>query len=280
MNQAIYQPTTLEYVLDTNERIKVGTLKEEYFTRMSLRSEQRTDTHKGIPRIDCLLETAVTKYMNHAEKEVTLVGAIHVGDKEYYHTLQEVLDSHEQVFYESIKKTDSLGFYKLSGGKAFLSLVGKLYKVMKRSGLSFQGDHINKKQNHWERVDTDEKTFVKLINKGKYPVITAIKQPLLYVGTGVGFLAFELMSLLKLMDDESLAFQSCTDEKQLLFKEQILDFRNNIVNDRLTKFTENNSKQNTAVFYGAAHLESFHEHLTENLGYRPVSKHWVGAIKK
>ena len=49
-----------------------------------------------------ILETPIIEYENRDGKKITFVGAVHMGEKEYFAKLQEVLDSHGKVFFEGV----------------------------------------------------------------------------------------------------------------------------------------------------------------------------------
>jgi hypothetical protein len=51
------------------------------------------------------LETAVVTYANAAGIQVSLVAAIHYGERRYYEKLQENLARYEVLLYDGIKKS-------------------------------------------------------------------------------------------------------------------------------------------------------------------------------
>lgn len=226
-----------------------------------------------------ILETPIIEYENRDGKRITFVGAVHMGEKEYFGQLQQVLDQYETVFYEGVKKGNSSLIDRLSGAGVLLSSMMKGYKKMKGSyHLAFQGEEIDYKRDNWENVDTDAKGVIDRLNKSDTVAGGIAKQALFYVGSALASGVTSLMNSVFYIPKTKLTEQLSKkkEKKGGLFDDAILKYRNEVVMERLGQFDSGNAR-NTAVFYGAAHLDELHKHVTTDLGYKPKNVTWIEA---
>ncbi len=86
----------------------------------------------------------------YAGAEVDLIGAVHIADKSYYKTLNEMFRSYEALLYEMVTDPEMVKQLK-KGNVKDRSAISALQGGMKEAlGLSFQ----------LEEIDYDAKNFV------------------------------------------------------------------------------------------------------------------------
>ena len=110
------------------------------------------------------LKTSIVTYRNRDGVEVSLVSAVHVGDKKYYDQLQEDFSRYEALLYEMIKPegVDPSTRGKESGG----SIISFFQRGMKSAlGLEFQLDGIDYSKPNFVHADMDPQTFFRLQKK-------------------------------------------------------------------------------------------------------------------
>jgi len=225
-----------------------------------------------------ILETPIIDYMNAAGKRVTYVGAVHIAEAEYFAKLQQELDGHERVFYEAVKKGMAGLLDRISGGAVLLNSLLSRYKRMARGyKLTFQGKEIEYRDS-WENVDKDKKAIIDRLNRSRTVAGGIAKQLLFYIGsalyTGISFLADNFLYIPKRKLSQQVSEEE--DDSDNLLNNTILKYRNQVVMDRLTQFTQGEGRD-VAVFYGAGHLGELHKFVTQNLGYRVQQVRWIEA---
>lgn len=121
------------------------------------------------------LQTAVVSYrkkfpwsMLQPFLQVDLVSTIHIGDKEYFETLQSGLESYDCVLYEMVASRESLENknnsssskrLKASRSKGF-NILGFIQRQMARVlALDFQLDCLDYQGEKWLHADLDFETF-------------------------------------------------------------------------------------------------------------------------
>ncbi|XP_059638120.1 uncharacterized protein LOC132280034 [Cornus florida] len=130
------------------------------------------------------LQTAVVSYRKkfpwsllNPFLQVDLVSTIHIADKEYFATLQEVLESYDCVLYEMVASRESLESrrnpaatkkLKSSRSRGF-NIIGCIQRQMARLlMLDFQLDCLDYQAENWYHADLDYETFKLLqLEKGE-----------------------------------------------------------------------------------------------------------------
>ena len=117
------------------------------------------------------LETAIATYQRpRDDKVIHLVGAVHVGEPDYFQALQMFLDRTGHVFYErSNDPEDPLTFLQsISGANAMLQGLSLYHKKLaERLGLKYQLDAMSYDRPHFKRVDIARDTAVRKLNSAR-----------------------------------------------------------------------------------------------------------------
>ncbi|KAA8534980.1 hypothetical protein F0562_029983 [Nyssa sinensis] len=109
--------------------------------------------------------------------QVDLVSTIHIADKEYFETLQKVLEAYDTVLYEMVASRESLesrrnpaATKKLKGSRSRgFNILGCIQRQMARLlMLDFQLDCLDYQAENWYHADLDYETFKLLqLEKGE-----------------------------------------------------------------------------------------------------------------
>lgn len=251
------------------------------------------------------LEVPIVRY-THREGvlrnlHVDFIGAVHLGDRTYYDSLNERFRSYDAVLYELVSDGDRV---PERGGKNTDSLLGSVQRGLSNLlGLSFQLDEIDYRARNFVHADLTPaqltaamaargeslpQLLMKIIKLSSDPEIAKGLQvqngedplqginPLLIILRGPTpqdklkirkFMAKGLVgsdAVLKLLEGEA-GLSLITDRNAAalsVLKQEIAA-----------------GKKKIAIFYGVGHLPDLHEHLTNDLGFTLTSVEWVRAWK-
>ena len=242
------------------------------------------------------LQVSVVRYQARTggDRYVDLVGAVHVGDKQYYQALNELFKGYDVVLYELVAPE---GTKIPKGGmdneeKSWISTIQIGMKNV--LGLSFQMEEVDYTPKHFVHADFTPQEFSESMkNKGEsfFSMFfklwrASVSQQL----TGQSASSdFDLMMAMISSDRENAL-------KEIMAKElansdgvfQVLEgsegstlvaARNQKALNVLREQMKNANNQTFAIFYGAAHLPDFHERLVRDFDMVPVSEQWLDAWK-
>jgi len=240
------------------------------------------------------LQVSVVRYQSRMGGGVTvdLVGAVHIGDKQYYQDLNDLFKKYDAVLYELVAPE---GTYIPKGGVESKSILSNIQVTLKNVlGLSFQMEEVDYTQKHFVHADFTPSEFSKSMEaKGEsiFSIVfnlwrAGISQQLTGQASSNDFdLLMALMS-----SDRQNALKSLM-AKELANAEGVMSMlegpegstlvaeRNKkalkVLKQEMTK-SENKS---LAIFYGAAHLADFHQRLVGEFDMVPVSEKWIDAWK-
>ncbi len=239
------------------------------------------------------LQVSIVRYQPRmgGEQYVDLVGAVHVGDKQYYQDLNELFKDYDAVLYELVAPE---GTYIPKGGVKDKSWLSSIQVGMKDIlGLSFQMEEVDYTQQHFVHADfTPQEFSASMEAKGESVFSMVFKLWRASVSqqlTGqAGTSDFDLMMALFSSDRQNAL-------KNIMAKE--LSNSDGIMKalegpEGSTLVAERNKKalqvlrkemgkthKSFAIFYGAAHLPDFHQRLVSDFDMVPVSTRWVDAWK-
>jgi hypothetical protein len=103
------------------------------------------------------LQTAVARFF-HEETRTTLflVGAVHIGEPDYYDRLQDALDSCDVVLFEGVGGGKGGGAAPDADELASMDALTKLQITLNRAlGLQFQKDGLDYRRPFWKNADVD-----------------------------------------------------------------------------------------------------------------------------
>ena len=241
------------------------------------------------------LDTAVVRYqitVGSKTATVDLVGAIHIGEKSYYDTLNKKLGSYDAVLYELVAPK---GTRIPKGGRRSNHPVSMLQRGMKQLlGLEFQLEQIDYSPKSFVHADLSPQEFAQSMkdrNESFFKLIMrAMKQSMKQ----------------QLDDNNDSAMPSDLDVLRALFaKDRALKMKRlmagqlaNIESqlavlqgpDGSTLITERNKralevlreevakgKQRVAIFYGAGHMPDMETRLKQSFAAKRLSTEWITA---
>lgn len=240
------------------------------------------------------LKTSIVTYRNKDGVEVSLISAVHVGDKKYYDDLKVDFKRYDSLLYEMIKPegVNPSERGKEGGG----SIISVFQRGMKTAlSLEFQLDGIDYTQSNFVHADMDPDTFFRLQKK-----------------KGEGIMSLMLKSMQAEMKrqkegkvkvkppgvlDLIRAFASKDSARSLkyLFAKQmegmedimagfegdgesVIVGERNKVAIRVLEKEMKAGKRKLGIFYGAAHMPDMEERLVKKLGFSQVGKErWLVA---
>lgn len=236
------------------------------------------------PEQDGELQIAVTEFTSADKKfKVTLYGAVHIGDPEYYAQVQKDLDGYDVVLYEGVK-TGS----QVNAETKILNVIQKGFGNV--LGLSFQKDGIDYTRPNLRHADIDIEQLQESMQGeqltpfgGMSGETTDKLLPLLEMaGDFIGkFLASnpQFQAQLKTQLAQGLANADMQASLNPQMYQAIVIDRNKIVIDVLQKqMQEEPAKANIGIFYGAGHNEDLTKRLTD-LGFTQSNQRWVTGWK-
>jgi hypothetical protein len=243
------------------------------------------------------LETSVTRYIPAKGEPkglyVDLVGAIHVGEKEYYDELNELFEDYDAVLFELVAPEGTKiprGGRKSSGGSA----ITYLQQMLKRTlDLEFQLEHVDYTKDNMVHADMSPKEFADSMKKrgesffkmffkmmgqamamqSKNP--NQINDAQLIVALLSRDRAFKLKRLM------AVQMQDVEMHLAMLYGPD----GSTIITERNKKALEvldreiKNGKKKLAIFYGAGHLPDFESRLKKDFGLKRQNQRWLAAWK-
>lgn len=251
----------------------------------------RIDREEKSPRA---LQVAIASYEitsgPHKGKTVDLVGAVHVGSKQYYSELNQRFRNYDSVLYELVadpevnkpaKRSES-GFNPVSG----------IQTGMKDAlDLSFQLEEVDYGPENFVHADMSPTEFGEDMKKRKDGFLGMFAR---MMGAGMATQAgkkgqeqqAEMMAAMLTKDTMKLRrvmaeqFESMEGQVAGLADK---DGKSTILTERNRKAFEvleselSKGKKKIAIFYGAAHLNDMHDRLLKDFQAKPVETDWLDA---
>ncbi|MEM7477264.1 MAG: hypothetical protein AAF483_19950 [Planctomycetota bacterium] len=259
----------------------------------------RLKERKGEPKT---LDTAVVTYTSKKGEGVSvdLIGAVHVGEGSYYEELNKLFDDYEVLLYELVAPegaTIPRGGPKESGGFNPVSMLQNGTRSM--LGLEFQLEKIDYTKKHFVRADmTPSQMADKMKERGDTAFTIALdtfsdmmrqqnklmknpeaaKEVLGFDPEEVS-LSDMLGNPLKMKRILANQFAQSGSLDQAMGKslnQLLIVDRNEAALIELQKQIAAGRKK-IGIFYGAAHLPDFEEHLVADFGFAKKRQRWVEA---
>ena len=265
------------------------------FTDYFLRFQQGAGEFEGE------LQTAIKTYRNNNGVELDLVAAVHMGEPQYYDTLNDYFSTRDAVLYELVAdenvRPDGSG---TTGGSGLIGFIQT--RLSNALALEFQLDSINYNRSNFIHADLEpqeldaimeakgETFFSSFLNLVMSEI--ALQEAAIRNGqqTGPTYTAADLIRLwglpnrqgaFKHLLGQSLAatggnFASAGIATSTSIT--ILDDRNDAALNELQNSLLDPKYKTISVFYGAAHMSGL-ENGVIDLGFRQVSESWLAAWK-
>ena len=224
--------------------------------------------------------------------EVDLVGAVHLGGKGYYDTLDRLFEEYDAVLYELVAP-DNARIPK-PGRKASGAIGNAQHGMTKMLGLEFQLDQIDYSAENFVHADMSPKEFDAAMQKrgeSWWTMFTRLMTegveraergkptgPELGIGDlwGLFFGKDREVRLRRIMAEQFTDMEVLTAAFGGEEGSSLITDRNGAALEVLSEQIANGKKR-MAIFYGAAHMEDFDRRLREDFGMEPGEVEWVEA---
>lgn len=254
-------------------------IKEPEFTRIF--------SHQGEKKF----QVASVRYVPRTggDRYVDLVGAVHIGSKEYYQELNGMFKNYDAVLFEAVMPEG--GSIPLGGSKEKSGLSGFQSGMANFLGLSFQMDEIDYTGKHFLHADMTPTEFKQSMDEKGESIFSMVFKLMRadYANQLTGNAPISNFDLLK-----ALISSNKENEFRKIMATVLLDMdmlkaiegsegstiigeRNNKALSVLTQAMKEEKNQSFAIFYGAGHLPDFHEKLIKNFDMVPTKTQWVDA---
>lgn len=242
------------------------------------------------------LQTAMTRFQaKDNDVIVDLIGAVHVGDRDYYETLNAQFDLYDVVLYELVAPE---GTRVPAGGKTSstnpISLLQQ--SVQRMLGLESQLALVDYQKKNLVHADMSPAQIgEKMDERGETPFTVALSAIMDLLGnqkkmaqslkdSGNNSMAPE--SLFELLNNplkmkQMMAQQFAQAEAMQMglgqtLNRMLIDDRNaaamKVLHQELAA-----GKTHIAIFYGAAHMPDFEQRLANEFGLKPTKQVWLDA---
>jgi len=246
------------------------------------------------------LQTSICRYVNKDSVRVDLIGAIHIGDPEYYGELNEIFKRYDVIPFEMVAPdgADVTARIAERSDNKVLEVTWKIIKMtlqleFQQTGIDYSADNFVHADLSFEEmaatmrergdsgltlglrfvadmIQTHNLQMLKLEREGEAEPSAAIKalaeaDPLEVIKNPV---------LLKRVFAEQMASSFTTGLGKTL--EQLLVVDRNGKAWAVTKKEIADGKKKIGIFYGAAHMPDFEKRLLAN-GFKYEGMEWVTA---
>lgn len=237
------------------------------------------------------LQTSITHYVNKKGIEVSLIGVVHIGDKEYYEQLQEIFTHYDALLYEMVKPSGDSSI----PGRQTTSSVSSMQRGMKRLlELEFQLDAVDYSQDNFVHADMDAETFFRVQDERGESLLSLMFQSMMHQwsqqmkGEGPRTNGFQLLAAM-LNPDRARALKYLLAQEMEAIESMVAGLDGSDGGNGSVILTERNKvafevldgqikdgKMKLGIFYGAAHLPDMERRLIE-MGFCLKSTEWLTA---
>jgi hypothetical protein len=250
---------------------------------------------KGLDGRTSALETSITRYERIGKDgqriTVDLIGVVHIGEQQYYETLNDRFKKYEGLLYELVAPE---GTVIPKGGRnegSGLNPVAAMQKGMQGVlGLEFQLEHIDYTKKNFIHADMTPEEFAESMANNDESVakyaLRAIGQGMAMqsAGKGGGEMGM-LMAMFSSNKEISMRRAFAKQMKEMdvglaMFEgtdgSTIIDHRNAKCM-KVLQAEIDGGKKNLAIFYGAGHLPDMEERLLEDFQMKRGGQMWLKA---
>lgn len=242
------------------------------------------------------LETSIVRYEvtneNGERVTVDLIGAVHIGEKEYFDTLNKRFEQYDSLLYELVAPEGTV--IPKGGGRSEgipTNPIAAMQKGMQSAlGLEFQLEHIDYTKDNFRHADMTPEEFAESMTDNEESIskyaLKAIGQSMALQSTGRGG------------DSIGMLMAMFSDNKELrirkMFAKQIQDMESGMAifrgKDGSTIIDHRNAKcmkvlrqemakgtKKIAIFYGAGHLVDMERRLMSDFQMKRGGSKWLEA---
>ncbi|MFO0942802.1 MAG: hypothetical protein U0930_18850 [Pirellulales bacterium] len=237
------------------------------------------------------MQTAVVTYSDPNKPnspKVTLIGAVHIAESEYYSRLNTIFKGYDALLFEMVMNpSDGIPDPKQRG----VSPVSTIQVGMKDAlGLTFQLDEVDYKAKNFVHADMTPDEFFKSMKRRNEGVMQILFRS---IGAGIAMQSKGKSSDVGMLmaavgDDPQKGLRRAMAEQMVEMDGQMAglsgdDGKSTLITERNAKAFEvlneqiRKGKKNLGIFYGAGHLKDMHERLTEEYGMKPEKVEYLDA---
>ena len=258
---------------------------------------------RGADNSPLSLDTAVVRYCETAEAaaragrnkplEVDLVGAVHLGSRSYYNSLDRLFRNYDAVLYELVAPDNAR--VPKPGQKASGAIGSAQQSMTKLLGLAFQLEEIDYTAQNFVHADLSPKEFEAAMAKRGESWWTMFAKLMRESMARAQRSDGGPSSSLKLGDMFGILFGSNREVRlRRIMAEQFTDMDvltaafggengSTLITDRNAAALEvlqaqiARGRKKIAIFYGAAHMPDFDNRLRKDFGFQPRETVWLEA---
>ena len=237
------------------------------------------------------LQTAIVTYRKPGDAsgvEVTLIGAVHIGEPTYYSRLNQLFKDYDALLYELVAEPDAGVPDPEERG---VSPISTIQVGMKDSlELAFQLDEIDYKAENFVHADMTPHEFFTTMESRREGLMQMLFRSL---GSGLAMQSSGKTSDIGLLaalvaDDRAKALRRAFADQMQMMEGQMAaltgdDGKSTLITERNAKAFQvldreiKAGKSRLGIFYGAGHLKDMHERLVRDYGMQPVKTKWLNA---
>jgi hypothetical protein len=243
------------------------------------------------------METSVVRYqMKNKDGEtviVDLIGAVHVGEKEYYKSLNKQFEKYESLLYELVAPEGTVipKGGRVDDGSISLNPVGGIQKGLKNLlDLEFQLEKIDYTKDNFVHADMTPTEFGESMSENEESIggyaLKAMGQSMAMQASGKDTgTAGMIMALFS--SDKSLRMRRVMAQQMIDMEAGLAMFEgkngSTIINHRNAKCMEvlkrelAAGKKKIAIFYGAGHLLDMEKRLISDFQMNAGGQKWLPA---
>jgi GMP synthase-like glutamine amidotransferase len=246
------------------------------------------------------LDTSVTRYETRnsaGEKvKVDLIGAVHIGEQEYYEELNARFTQYDSLLYELVAPEGTIvpkGGRNLDNEEGIINPIAAMQKGMQvATGLQFQLDHIDYTKGNFVHADMSPEEFSESMKDNEESIggyaLRAIGQSMAMQSSGKGdasiSMVLAMFSKNKTMRiRRAMAKQIHDMESGMIIFEgkngsTIIDHRNAKCMEILQREIDA-GKKSIGIFYGAGHLADMEQRMLTDFSAKRGGQYWLPAWK-
>lgn len=239
---------------------------------------------KGIRNRQKNVETSIARYRHCITgREVVLVSTIHIGELEYFATIQNIIDSlpRHRVLYERVRRITPEENFSLTGGqrrtlryhKEMFQGIDEIAKVM---SLQHQREGLAYDRPGWVNTDISMFELIQLLPTKKTVVLRSLAEFLIDEENKqllVWSLNKALGHFVLLHSIASLAALFSSEVRRE--KKAILDTRNDIAVSGIMRYVKYGD---VITIWGAGHTKGIDKQLRCH-GFKEVERQWLTAYR-
>lgn len=243
----------------------------------------------GIP---LALQVASISYENpgaHADLRVTLISAVHVGDKAYYQQLNEMFTSFDVVLYELVAPQGTRVDPNAKRRGGFIS--GTQNLMSEALDLAHQLKEVDYSPENFVHADLSPSEFKQSMKEREESLYVYFWRAFYasmnqYARDPLGLQGLQsLGDAMRVDGGNALKIKLARDMASMETMREVfgVDSQNAIIGARNQRAMQELAKQiaagkrEIAIFYGAAHMPDFEERLFEQYQLVPVNTEWLDA---